>query len=101
LKNVDIVGKIKRLKSVLNTPEPLLFILLLLCTSRDDAFTIDGSRRHQNGGNDIRKNTARRRDETTYQHRINSRISKTSAIDTFCDKLDLQKTYTPQGKIKG
>ena len=33
--------------------------------------------------------------------RINSRISKTSAIDTFCDKPNLQKTYTPQGKIRG
>ena len=53
-----------------------------------------------NHGNGIRQNSARRRDETTYACRINSRISKTSAIDTFCDKLNPQKTYTLQGKIK-
>ena len=92
--------KTKRLKSGSNAPEPL-FICGDPAYQHFCSGLSDRTCWYQNDGNDIRQNTARRRDETTYKCRINSRISKTSAIDTFCDKPNLQKTYTPQGKIGG
>ena len=46
------------------------------------------------------RNTARRRDETAYECRINSWIRKTTAIDTFCDNWNSQKTSSHKEKSR-